>query len=129
MLDEAVMEENGVELVILFGSAATKRQHPLSDTDIGVVFANPEKRHLHPVEVYSALYDEFKKHYAGKIDLVYLDEAPLSLRYRAANDGLVLYQAGPSSFANYKERALKYYFDFRFIEDIFHRALLARHST
>lgn len=126
MLDLAVMKKNGAGLVLLFGSQATRRRHPLSDTDIGVVFNDDKKRLAHPVEVYSQLADEVKKHFRGKIDIVYLEETPLSLQYRAVMDGKILYASEPAAAADYKEKVLKKYFDFKFIEDIFHSALLAR---
>ncbi|HEY4524224.1 MAG TPA: nucleotidyltransferase domain-containing protein [Candidatus Paceibacterota bacterium] len=120
------MERNEVKLVLLFGSAATGRQHPLSDTDIGVVFADSNRRLKEPVKVYGDLLEEMQKHFSGQIDLVYLEETPLSLQYRAVTDGRILYEARVGVMADYKEYVLKYYFDFQFIENIFHQAILAR---
>ena len=126
MINPQIMERNEVKLVLLFGSAATGRQHPLSDTDIGVVFADSNRRLKEPVKVYGDLLEEMQKHFSGQIDLVYLEETPLSLQYRAVTDGRILYEARVGVMADYKEYVLKYYFDFQFIENIFHQAILAR---
>ena len=128
MINPQIMERNEVKLVLLFGSAATGRQHPLSDTDIGVVFADSNRRLKEPVKVYGDLLEEMQKHFSGQIDLVYLEETPLSLQYRAVTDGRILYEKNHSSYVNYKEKVLKYYFDFKFAEEIIYQGFLARSS-
>ena len=83
------------------------------------------KRKEKPVEVYGTLREELvKKLKSDKIDIVYLEDTPLSLQYSALRDGVVLYAVSPSFFANYKEKVLKMYFDFKFVEDIFNQAIV-----
>ena len=42
----------GIDVIYLFGSYAENKTHPMSDVDIGVVFAHPEKYRGNDIEVY-----------------------------------------------------------------------------
>lgn len=124
-LDDKIMENQGVGLAVVFGSRITGVGHPESDVDVGVVFFDSTRRRKQPVEVYGTIYEEFAKKLSVKnIDVVYLEESPLSLQYKAVNDGIVLYEVSSVFFANYKENILKKYFDFKFFENIFNQAIL-----
>lgn len=123
--NEDVLKAQGIGLVIVFGSKVAGISHGKSDIDIGVVFLDGKKRTEKPVEVYGSLHEEFSKKFKNEnIDVVYLQEAPLSLQYKAIKEGVVLYQKSPTILADYKEGVLKKYFDFKFFEDIFHKAII-----
>ena len=131
-----IFKKLGVEIVYLFGSRAEDRPGPMSDFDIGVVFEQPEKYRDNTLKAYSQLYDIFvevlPKNYlrkrlkmrAHEFDIVFLQFAPVSIQYKASRDGIVLYQDSLKSTADYKERTMHNYFDFRFIENIFNEALI-----
>jgi predicted nucleotidyltransferase len=131
-----IFKKLGVAIVYLFGSQAEGRPGPMSDFDIGVVFTRPEEYRDNTLKAYSQLYDIFvdvlPKNYLRKrfetrlheFDLVFLQFAPVSMQYKASKDGIVLYQNSLKSTADYKERAMHNYFDFRFIENIFNEALI-----
>lgn len=124
-LDSKIMKSQGVGLVVVFGSRVTGVLHPGSDVDIGIVFSDSTRREKRPVEVYGIMYEEFTRKFGVKnIDIVYLEESPLSLQYKAVNDGIVLYEVSSVFFANYKENVLKKYFDFKFFENIFNQTIL-----
>lgn len=124
-LDKKIIEAQDVDVALVFGSRVSGLVHPKSDIDIGIVFFKNKKKQQKPVEVYGCLYEEFcKKFQAKNIDIVYLEDAPLSLQFQAINDGIVLYEKSSSSFADYKEKVMKKYFDFKFIEDIFNQAII-----
>lgn len=124
-IDKVMLEKHGVSLVLLFGSQVTGLTHPGSDIDIGVVFFDKTDLKNNPVEVYDDLRREFaKKFKTQSIDLVYLEETPLSLQFSAVSDSKILYQSSQTTFADYKERVLNYYFDFKFTENIFNQALI-----
>lgn len=123
-LNEKKLQSLGVGLVVLFGSKITGAEHPGSDFDIGIIFKDEKFRKAKPVEAYGRLFEEFSRGYGtDKIDIVYLQEAPLSLQYKAIRDGIVLYHISPTFYADYKEYVLKNYFDFKFFEDIFQKAI------
>ena len=122
-----IMRNLNVELALVFGSRADGTAHAGSDTDIGIVFHDESKKKENPVDVYSALLDEFRHAFTTEnIDIVYLKETPLSLQYMAVENGRALYQRTESSLADYKEDVLKKYFDFKFFEDIFNQAIISR---
>lgn len=123
-LDKKVLKALKTDIVLVFGSYVAGLSHPQSDIDIGIVFENDQKRKENPVEVYSDLYEELRKKFkTDKIDVVYLADAPLSLQFKAINDGVILYEKDANTFANYREKVMKFYFDFKFVEDIFNQAL------
>jgi predicted nucleotidyltransferase len=120
-----VMKRHGVTLAVVFGSQVTGSRHPGSDVDVGVLFSNPEIIRKNPVEVYDDLRRAFAHHFGDRnIDIVYLQEAPLSLQYKAARDGEALFESTRAAFADFKEQAMKKYFDFKYFEDIFNAPLL-----
>lgn len=124
-LNEKLLKNLGVGLVLLFGSRIIGGVHPGSDIDVGIVFFDKKIQKGKPVEVYGSLYEEFSKSSKKEtIDIVYLEETPLSLQYKAINDGVILYEKSPIFFADYKEKILLNYFDFKFFEDIFNSAFL-----
>ncbi|MCD6271238.1 nucleotidyltransferase domain-containing protein [bacterium] len=116
-----------VEIVFLFGSTITTTQTPLSDIDIGVVFKDFKKIKSDIGKFYGKIFnlllDEFKIK-EEKLDLVFLQEAPLSLQYRTITEGKILYCQNPEFLANYKEYVLKYYFDFQPVEKEFYQSLI-----
>lgn len=124
-LNKKLLKKNQVGLVILFGSRVSGRTHPRSDVDIGIIFENEKIKIEKPVEIYGDLYEVFSK--AFKVpnpDIVYLREAPLSLQFKAINEGKVIYEISLKFFADYKEEVMIRYFDFKFTEDYFNRIFL-----
>ncbi|MBU4141649.1 hypothetical protein KKE99_02130, partial [Patescibacteria group bacterium] len=53
-----------------------------------------------------------------------LREAPLSLQFKAMDEGVVIYEASNKSFADYKEEVMIKYFDFKFTENYFNSVFL-----
>lgn len=126
-LNKKLLRDLGVGTTLIFGSYITGIKHPKSDIDIGIVFKDKRMKRENPVEVYGSLYEEFKKKFKFEnIDIVYLEESPLSLQYKAVRNGIVLYEESPVFYADYKEKILKYYFDFKFFENIFKNAFLQK---
>ena len=125
--DESMEElrKLGVGLAIVFGSHVTGKEHPGSDVDVGVVFENRKQKEQDPVETYGTLREVFSKQFPGReVDAVYLQEAPLSLQFRAISEGEELFAVAPEFAANYREYVMKRYFDFLPVEREFAKALL-----
>lgn len=124
-LNEKLLKKNQVGLVILFGSRISGGAHPGSDIDIGIVFEDEKIKSENPLEVYGDLYEVFSKAFnVADPDIVYLQEAPLSLQFKAVNEGFAIYEASNKSFADYKEEAMIKYFDFKFTENYFNSVFL-----
>jgi predicted nucleotidyltransferase len=76
--------------VYVFGSVARQTSGPLSDVDLGVLYASS-----HPLP---SLLDSGRRSIelanaigARRVDLVVLNEAPVLLRHRVVRDGVVLF--------------------------------------
>lgn len=123
-----LFQDLGVGLIVVFGSHISGGVHPNSDLDLGVVFFDSYRKRIDPVKVYGSLDEEFRNKFRSdnSIDIVYLEETPLSLQYRAVEDGVLLYEGRPCFFFDYKETVLKKYFDFKFFENIFNQAFLEK---
>jgi len=128
-LNAKPLKKNKVAIDFLFGSKITKTVHPGSDIDIGVVFEDEKLRIKKPSEVYGDLYQVFSKAFnTSAPDIVYLREAPLSLQFKAINEGKIIYQSSGKYLADYREEVMIKYFDFQFVEDCFNRVLLGKAS-
>lgn len=126
-LNKNLLKKNRVGLVILFGSRISGPVHPGSDFDIGLVFEDEKLRRKKPVEVYGDLYEIFSNAFKIKNpDIVYLQEAPLSLQFKAINTGRIIYFSSLIFLANYKEKVMLQYFDFKPIEEYFQKVFLGK---
>jgi len=123
-LDQEKLKRCGVGALIVFGSYVEGTSHPGSDIDVGVVFEDLKPLKTDPVEVYGLLYEELTEKIGENVDIVYLHEAPLSLRFNAVTEGVPIFYISEEFYYDYKERVIKLYLDFRFFENIFDEALL-----
>ncbi|MBU3965614.1 nucleotidyltransferase domain-containing protein [Patescibacteria group bacterium] len=124
-LNRKLLKKNKVGLVIIFGSRVFGRAHPGSDIDIGIVFEDEKIKAKNPLEIYGDLYKIFSKAFkTANPDIVYLREAPLSLQFKAIDEGVVIYETSVKFFADYKEEVMIKYFDFKFTENYFNRVFL-----
>ena len=119
----------GISIIYLFGSRAVGRGSPLSDVDIGVVLKNP------PVDgdirdLYNKIYGVLSDQYSGsKLDLVFLQTAPLALQFFAVKEGKVLFEENPRNTADYEKRVIQEYLDFRPVLDLFDRVTAERYGN
>ena len=101
----------GVELAILFGSAAKvpPRLRSDSDVDIGVLFPRESARTLDDLGDLAA---DLSRVVGREVDLVDLAEASTLLRFEAAR-GRRLYEARAGGFGDFAARAALEYDDLR----------------
>lgn len=103
-------EEEGVELLLLFGSRAKDVAAEGSDWDVGVLM----KRGLLEADRYLDFsYRLAQAMGRGNLDVVDLRRAAPLLKYEAARTGRPLYQADPSAFTRFHVYAWKLYQDDR----------------
>lgn len=121
----------GVAVLYLFGSHAEGLATPASDVDVGVLFSRdtlplPENK----TELYNALYDVFTDMFDMSgfrdIDIIFLDHAPLELKFDVVTHGRVLFETDPDIRLNFEERVASLYRDFRPLLDEFNRGVLQR---
>jgi len=118
----------GISIVYLFGSKITGGSNKLSDIDIGVVLKELSLSGDTRV-LYNALYKLFSKLYSdSKIDIVFLQKAPLSLQYSSIKDGKVLFEEDSILTADYEYRVVNQYLDFRPVLDFFDNVGMERYA-
>ncbi len=122
------LKQLGISIVYLFGSKATGRSNKLSDIDIGVVLKNsPLSGNTRGL--YNVLYKLFSEIYPkSKLDIVFLQKAPLSLRYSAIKEGRILFEEDPTLTADYEYKVINQYLDFRPVLDLFDQIGMERYA-
>ncbi len=110
MAHDAIKElclQEGVELLVLFGSASRGEERPGSDVDLAVKMK--KDRAVSKLDLLYRLGELFKDR---EVDLVVLtvDTDPVLL-YEIFAKGSLLYEAEPDLFENERVRALKLYYD------------------
>jgi len=122
------LTELGILIVYLFGSKAIGKGSPLSDVDIGVVckesMGDRDTRPLYNrlSELFSDLYPH------SRLDIVFLQTAPLALHFFAIKDGKVIFAVDPRFTADYENRMIQQYLDFRPVLDFFDRIVAERYA-
>ena len=94
----------GLRLLLVFGSQARGDVTPGSDRDLGY-------QATADVDPASLLADLVGLLGTDRIDLVDLDRASAQLRFRAAGEGRVLYQADPGDFPRFWTAAVSFWCD------------------
>lgn len=106
-----VKADEAVILSYLFGSAAGGHVGPLSDIDIGVLLT-PNSH------AYGQLMDNLcLALQTDRVDLIPLHEAPVPLRYRVIQNGILLYCADDKSREDFESDTVRRYLDFKPIRD------------
>ena len=122
------LRDSGVAIIYLFGSKAVGNASPASDMDIGAVVKNSsvlkDTRAL-----YQSLYEIFSEMFPKvELDIVFLQNSPLSLQYSALSDGRILFEEDPVFTVDYENRVVNFYLDFRPVLDFFDRITLKRYA-
>lgn len=125
------MKKLGILAVYLFGSEAERTTTVRSDIDIGIVFKY--KKNLGDTRpLYNALYSEFSKifkpTFLRQLDIVFLQNAPITLQFNAITSGKILYEEDPVKRADYEERVMNQYMDFKPLLEYFDIIALKRYS-
>ena len=103
LLSEAAAGVAGVDLLVLFGSRARGDATEGSDWDLGFLGA--------PAGGTDALYAAVAMAVPQDVDLVDLSRANGLLRFRAASDGVTLYEATPGAFDRFWWEAVHFWYD------------------
>ena len=125
---KARLKKIGVSVVYLFGSQASGRASPDSDLDIGVIFHDPDSG-KDARGLYQSLYEIFSEMFPqAKLDIVFLQNAPLPLQYSAISEGQIFFEDDPVFRADYENRLVNSYLDFRPVLDIFDQITLKKYA-
>jgi predicted nucleotidyltransferase len=107
---------------IVFGSEARGRAHAGSDLDLALGLA-PGVR-LEPLAL-ADLAARLEAAAGRPVDLLLLDEAPPALAYRVFRDGREILVRDRSALVDRKARAILEYLDFKPVEELCARGVLA----
>ncbi len=120
---EAVLRADPrIAYAMLFGSRATGTARTDSDVDVAIGLAGGQ-----PLELVAlgALAADLEAAAGSPVDLVLLDEAPPGLAYRVFRDGRPIFVRDPQALNARRARAILEYLDFRPIEELCERGVLA----
>lgn len=103
-------DEQNVAAVFLFGSYGTIYENKFSDIDFGVVFMPDALIKLQEELSLEAKLSLYLK--TDNIDLVNLNKAPITFRFQAIANGILLYEKDYVATSNFIENTYRYYFDY-----------------
>ncbi|WP_048175275.1 nucleotidyltransferase domain-containing protein [Methanothermobacter sp. CaT2] len=89
-LVEFFVEKEEVDLAYLFGSTSRGDKGKLGDFDIGVLLQEPPQEHGRLQFHLKLLDDLVSLLKADKVDLIIMNDAPLSLNYNIIKEGILL---------------------------------------
>lgn len=126
LLTKKKLSDLGVGIVYLFGSQAEGVAGPLSDTDLGVVMTSHSYLSGSSNDLYLALFDILGKFVenSNKLDIVFLQKAPLELRFDVITHGRSLFEISTGFRLDFEEKTTIEYCDFKPILREFDRAIL-----
>jgi predicted nucleotidyltransferase len=108
---DRLAKKHGLSLVVLFGSQASGKIHPGSDTDIAFLSRKP--KNLREVcEIHAEFANKLRVQDI-KLDLVDLRGRPPLFLKQVALKGIPLYERRPSEFSIFKIYALNRYFEIK----------------
>ena len=120
----------GVATLYLFGSRAQGVAREDSDYDFGILLKNPSVLKTGSQTLYQKIFELLEDTVRGlkTLDIVFLDRAPLQLRYHVIRVGIPLLDADPIRRGRFEERTLLEHADFEPYRRLFEEATLARIS-
>ncbi len=127
---KAALIQAGVSTLYLFGSRAQGISHGKSDYDFGVLLKDPSRLSGGSQELYQEIYDILQDEVEARVnlDIVFLGQAPLQLRYHVLRYGKVLLDEEPLGRGRFAERTLEEHADFEPYRRLFEEATLAKIS-
>jgi len=119
LLEPLLLSDNRIIFAYIFGGLATGEQRPLSDVDIAVYLDGCIDKADVKLEIIGRLSDTLK---TDEIDLVILNDAPISLVGRILKKKRLLADKQPFLRHSFESLALREFFDFsRMEQDILFR--------
>ena len=121
--DQKLLQNSGVDGLILFGSQAQGIANSASDFDILVIGRKK-------ANTYDVIYDLLsgKINQLVDVDIVFATDAPVELKNHVVKYGQVLYQTTPSTFPDFKAQTMLESADFAPYRQMFNQATISRIS-
>ncbi len=116
---EYLQKREDVEFAYFFGSIGKGNRLPLSDVDIAIYLKDLSLVHEKRMEILGNLINLLE---TDEIDLVVLNEAPLTLKMKVLESKTVVVDHSPPLRHRFESLVMREYFDFSVVE----RAILKR---
>lgn len=105
-----LFNDKGLQLVLLFGSAASKRAHKQSDFDFAFLSDTP-------ADLLSLTNNVIRLMQTDAVDVIDLKRASPLLKFSAMKDGVLLYEREPGIFNTFYSLAFRIYVDTKKLRD------------
>ncbi len=105
-----------ITVIYLFGSFAEDKTMPFSDIDIGILLTQEAMVDTGKDmgEIYNQVYDVLTDIFPSRnIDIVFLQKAPLELRFDVITHGRILYESSRDASLKFEEDTMILYADFK----------------
>ena len=111
-----VLADEPVRVAYLFGSNARGEANQLSDVDVALLA--PDVQPLDRLDLRLRVIGRLSTAaMIPALDVIVLDEAPLTLAGRVIRDGIVIYSVDEPLRAEYESRIFRQFVDFSFLAD------------
>jgi predicted nucleotidyltransferase len=105
-----IFKDEGLKLVLLFGSAVLGKIHKQSDIDLAFLFDKP-------VDILSLTNRVIRLLHADNVDVVDLRRAGPLLKFSVVKNGRLLYERQPGMFNEFYSLAFRMYVDSKKLRD------------
>ena len=105
-----LFNDEGLRLVLLFGSAVSGKIHKKSDIDLAFLFDKP-------VDILALTNRVIRLLHADNVDVVDLKRASPLLKFSAVKSGMLLYEREPGMFNEFYSLAFRMYIDTKKLRD------------
>ncbi len=116
----SIYEEEGLKLVLLFGSIASGKHRMESDIDLAFLFDRE-------VDIVGLTTRVIELLAADNVDVVELRKASPLLRFSIARNPIVLHESRPSMFSEFYSLSFRMFMDTEKIRSLRHRAIKEVH--
>lgn len=111
--------------VFVFGSQIDGFARKDSDLDIGVRFENGLPKVEQRGKIYGELFADLSVCFPGqKLDLVFIDEAPLHFQYKIFTQGKMIFSCNQEKSLDFQEYTFNLYRDQKYFIDEFFKGVL-----
>ncbi len=107
---EAIFNEDGLQLVIVFGSAVSGKMHKKSDLDVAFLFDRP-------IDTVALINKVTNLLHTDNIDVVDLKRASPLLKFSIVKTGRLIYENEVGLFSAFYSLALRMYIDTQKLRD------------
>jgi predicted nucleotidyltransferase len=111
-----LFNDEGLRLVLLFGSVASGQEYQESDIDLGFLFGRP-------IDILALTNRVIQLLRTDRVDVIDLSRASPLLKYSAIRHGKVLFEQAPGLFNTFQSLTFRIYVDTKKLRDAQEKAI------